>query len=78
LDEMIDDEDEGTIEDFDDDASEGQAISAPPELDDQVKSAAEHTDEDELLTVGEEPKISVNPSPSIELLDELDDDWNET
>lgn len=74
---MIEDEDEGKTEDLDDDVNEGQAISAPPELDDQVKSAAEDTDEDELLTVGEDPKISVNPSPFVELLEELDDDLKE-
>ena len=58
-----------------DDGNEGQAISTP-DPEDQVKSAIEHVDDDE-LTVGEEPKTNTNPSPLVECLEELDDEEEE-
>jgi len=60
-----------------DDSNDGQAITTPSDVDDQAKSATEHSDE---LNVGEEPKNNANPSPSVELLllEELDEEENET
>jgi len=72
-------EDEDVVKDVspfstsEEDSKEGHANTTPSEPDDQPKSATEHVDELELI-VGEEPKNIPCPSPSIDLLEELEDE----
>jgi len=75
-DDEVNEDDDGVFVEKDD-SNEGQAITTPSDVDDQAKSATEHSDE---LNVGEEPKNNANPSPSVELLllEELDEEENET
>jgi len=74
-----DEKDEEVVEDVppfstsEEDSKEGHANTTPSEPDDQPKSATEHVDELELI-VGEEPKNIPCPSPSIDLLEELEDE----
>ena len=61
--------------DEEEESNDGQAKTTPSDVEDQAKSAIEHSDE---LNVGEEPKTNVNPAPSVEwlLLEERDDEEN--
>jgi len=71
--EVVRDEDVPPFSTSEEDSKEGHANTTPSEPDDQPKSATEHVDELELI-VGEEPKINACPSPSIDLLEELEDE----
>jgi len=66
-------EDDDANDSREEETTDGQAITAS-EPDDQAKSVIEQVDEDEELTVGEEPNTNWMPSPPNELLEELDDE----
>jgi len=73
-DEVVNDEDVVNIDDVlpfisEEDSKEGHANTTPSEPDDQPKPAAELE-----LIVGEEPKINTDPSPSVDLIEELEDE----
>ena len=73
-DEEVKDEDVVNIDDVlpfisEEDSKEGHANTIPSEPDDQPKPAAELE-----LIVGEEPKINTDPSPSVDLIEELEDE----
>ena len=73
-DEVANDEDVVIIDDVlpfmsEEDSKEGHANTIPSEPDDQPKPATELE-----LIVGEEPKINTDPSPSVDLIEELEDE----
>jgi len=71
--EVVKDEDVPSFSISEEDSKEGHANTTPSEPEDQPKSATEHVEELELI-VGDEPKINATPSPSVDLLEELEDE----